>query len=119
MSEHKGILGLLEKSHEQMLDNLVEEKEGFTDPVLRCDSCNKIVTKNVITKLGLCNHCGNKRFRAVDVISELELIQIKKLDGADDFLELFEEVNDEGFVDNLFMSAPLFNKPLKGVEDEK
>lgn len=73
----------------------VIESEGFTEPVLRCDSCNKLVAKNAITKLGLCNHCGNKRFRAIDVISDLELLQIKKLDGAEAFLRLFEEVSDE------------------------
>ena len=79
-------------------EEFIEEDKGFTEPVLRCDSCNKIVTKNAITKLGLCNHCGNKRFRPVDVISELELIQIKKLDGAEAFLELFEtDVDDSMF----------------------
>ena len=73
----------------------VIENEGFNEPVLRCDSCNKIVSKGTITALGLCNHCGNKRFRPVDVIGELELMQIKKLDGSEAFLELFEEVPDE------------------------
>jgi len=73
----------------------IVDNEGFNEPVLRCDSCNKIVLKTVITKLGLCNHCGNKRFRPVDVISDLELMQIKKLDGAEAFLKLFEEVPDE------------------------
>ena len=77
-----------------MSENVIVS-EGFNEPVLRCDSCNKIVIKNAITTLGLCNHCGNKRFRSVDVISELELIQIKKLDGAEAFLELFKEVPDE------------------------
>ena len=80
------------------MSETVVENEGFTDPALRCDSCNKIVTKNVITKLGLCNHCGNKRFRPIDVISELELMLIKKLDGAEAFLELFEaDVDDSMF----------------------
>lgn len=68
----------------------VTENEGFDEPILRCDSCNKIVVMRTIRDLGLCNHCGNKRFRSVDVISELELMQIEKLDGADAFLELFE-----------------------------
>ena len=100
------------------MSETVVENEGFTEPVLRCDSCNKIVTKAAITKLGFCNHCANKRFRPVDVISELELMQIKKLDGAEDFLKLFCEVKNEQPVENIFSSTPVGGF-TEEVPDEK
>lgn len=92
LNKHSGFCARLLKD---TINEPVEDNKGFTDPVLRCDSCNKIVLRGTITALGLCNHCGNKRFRPVDVIGELELMQIKKLDGAEAFLELFEEVPNE------------------------
>lgn len=65
--------------------------EGFTDPALRCDSCNKIVLKGTITALGLCNHCGNKRFRPVDTVNNNEICQIVNMPGGEEFISLFHD----------------------------
>jgi len=38
--------------------------EPFTDPVVRCDSCQKIILKKSLHELGMCS-CGNRKVRAL------------------------------------------------------
>ena len=75
----------------------------FNDPVLRCDSCSKLVHRKFITVYAGCNHCGNKRFRSINGLSSEEHRTLKdgtyklnldnyKIDP--DYLNLFEEVED-------------------------
>jgi DNA-directed RNA polymerase subunit RPC12/RpoP len=59
------------------------------DPVYRCDSCQKIITLDILHKIGCCNHCGNKRVRNVTVFDENEMNQMKSW-GLDEFLAGFE-----------------------------
>jgi len=77
------------------MKNYVDDPEGFKDPVLRCDSCAKIVLLDIIHKRKMCNHCGNLRFRVVSNFSEEELAEMKAKNIDPDFLALFEEVPDE------------------------
>lgn len=72
------------------------EKGDFKDPVLRCDSCAKLVLLEKIHKFHFCNHCGNKRFKRVNMINEEEMIDLKEKKIDPDFLALFEGVDDEG-----------------------
>lgn len=51
--------------------------EGL-DPVLRCDSCQKLVQLVTLHKLGCCPGCGNKRIRNLTVMSERELNQVRE-----------------------------------------
>ncbi len=67
--------------------------DGELDPVLRCDSCNKIIQLDRINKLGCCEYCGNKRVRALTIFNKEEYDQIKAW-GFDDFLKKWEVVDD-------------------------
>jgi len=71
----------------------------FNDPILRCEGCTKLVHRVWISEKGGCNHCGNKRFKALHGMNEEELNQLKtgeydfglKSYEIDlDFLKLFE-----------------------------
>ena len=65
----------------------------FTDPVLRCDSCQTLVRRVTLHKLGSCPKCGNKRVRNVTIFNEDEKIQMIKW-GFDEFVDEFEAVDD-------------------------
>lgn len=68
-----------------------ETKSGI-DPVLRCDSCNKLVTHEMLKKIGSCDKCGNKRVRNVTVFNDEEKAQIEQW-GFHEFLNEFESVD--------------------------
>ena len=76
-------------------DNLPpEEQKPFDDPVLRCDSCQEVVKRKTLHKLGCCDKCGNKRVRPVTVFSEEERAKLVEW-GFGDFVSKFKEVSDE------------------------
>lgn len=68
-------------------------EESTVDPVLRCDSCNKIIELKAIHKLGVCSHCGNKRVRSLTIFDETERDQIKAW-GYEDFLKEWEAIDE-------------------------
>lgn len=68
--------------------------DEFTDPVLRCDSCQKLVKRETLHKVGTCPHCGNKRVRNVNVFSEEEHKQLEEW-GFQDFVAEFEAVDED------------------------
>jgi len=74
----------------------IDDPEGFKDPVLRCDSCGKIVLLKAVHKNKMCNHCGNLRFRMVSNFNEDELKEMEAKGIDPEFLALFKEVPDEG-----------------------
>ncbi len=53
------------------------------DDLMRCKDCQALVTFQVITKLGMCNQCGNKRFTEITLLTEKEMEDIAS--GAIDF----------------------------------
>ena len=77
-----------------------------TDILLRCDSCSRLVSVKRINKLGSCNHCGNRRFRTVTMLTPKEhkyltkgiyqLGDSYKNEKMQDFLKCFSEVKEEG-----------------------
>jgi len=70
------------------------ENGEFNDPVLRCDSCTKLVKRTTLHNLGCCGLCGNKRIRALDVFNEDERDQIIEW-GHESFLAAFEVAPNE------------------------
>jgi len=52
--------------------------DEFTDPVLRCDSCQALVRRTTLHKLGSCDKCGNKRMRNLTVFNEDEKAQMEE-----------------------------------------
>ena len=50
---------------------------------LRCKDCQNIVTFATITKIGMCDKCGNKRFSEITLLRQEEMDAIQS--GAIDF----------------------------------
>jgi len=80
------------------------EGKEFNDPVLRCDQCSELTHRDFISKHAGCCHCGNKRFKNVRGLSEMEHTALtagtleigkKSYDMDPDFLALFQEVENE------------------------
>ena len=68
--------------------------DKFNDPVLRCDSCNELVKRTTLHKLGKCNKCGNKRMRNLTIFNDEEKAQMVKW-GFQDFVNEYEAIDDE------------------------
>ena len=47
------------------------------DNLMRCKDCRALVTYQVITKIGGCNKCGNKRFSEITLLSQEEMDDIR------------------------------------------
>lgn len=66
-------------------------KDGpFSDPVVRCDSCAKIILTKQLKELGSCV-CGNRKVRNLLVYNEDELKQMREWGVDEDFIALFGE----------------------------
>ena len=61
----------------------------FADPVVRCDSCAKIVQTTELRRLGCCPNCGNRKVRNVLVFNEADLAQMKEWNIDPEFLSKF------------------------------
>ena len=60
----------------------VDEGRGHDD-LLRCKDCQKLVTYQVITQIGCCDKCGNRRFTEITLLNDEEMAAIQS--GAIDF----------------------------------
>lgn len=71
---------------------------SFADPIVRCDRCQKLLTKKSVQSTGMCKHCGSRRIRNVIMMTseELEVIKSEDTNIDPDFLALFEEVQLAG-----------------------
>jgi hypothetical protein len=71
-------------------------KDGpFIDPVVRCDSCNKIILMERLHKTGLCE-CGNRKVRAMLAFNLREYLKMRfwwKIDP--EYLKTFGRLKDE------------------------
>ncbi len=68
-------------------------KDGeFQDPIVRCDSCQAINTREEIQKFGSCKQCDSRRVRNVLTLTKEEYAYLEGLHIDEDFLSLFEEV---------------------------
>jgi hypothetical protein len=69
-------------------------KDGdFTDPVVRCDSCAKIILTTQLKSLGSCT-CGNRKVRNLLVFNDAERAQMEGWGVDPDFLAMFDEHKD-------------------------
>ena len=72
------------------------DKDRGHDYLLRCKDCSTLITFAVITKLGCCSKCGNKRFTEITLLSEQEMADVRSgaidFEDRDLFLEEFEPV---------------------------
>ena len=67
---------------------------AFADPVVRCDSCQKISRVETLRKLGMCA-CGNRKVRNLLAFSPEERLQMEGWGVDPDFLALFAAVDNE------------------------
>lgn len=68
----------------------------MNDPVLRCASCGKLLTRKTITTLGCCNNCGMKRVTTVKFLSDTDKEELAKKGVDQAWLDEFcQEVPDE------------------------
>lgn len=70
-------------------------KDGpFAEPLVRCDSCQRLLFVQELREHGMCAHCGHTRVRNVRAMSDEDMAQAKewvshgKLDSQ--WVELFE-----------------------------
>ena len=68
--------------------------DAFTDPVLRCDSCQALIKRTALHKFGACTKCGNKRMRNLTIINDEEKLQMEDW-GFYAFANEYEAVGDE------------------------
>ncbi len=68
--------------------------DAFTDPVLRCDSCQALMKRETLHKFGACTKCGNKRMRNLTIFNDKEKTQMEEW-GFYDFVGEYEAVGDE------------------------
>jgi uncharacterized CHY-type Zn-finger protein len=66
----------------------------FQEPIVKCDSCAKLVRVEDIHKIGMCPYCSNTRVRNVRVMTQQDMDQAMewanegKIDP--DWINLFE-----------------------------
>ena len=63
---------------------------AFSDPVLRCDNCNKLILKLDLSKNVVCLNCGNRKMRNLMGFGLFEYLKMRfwwKIDP--DFLKIF------------------------------
>jgi hypothetical protein len=65
----------------------------FADPVVRCDSCSRIILTEKIRKLGMCE-CGNRKVRSLQIFNPEEKAKMVAWGVDPEFLALFEGRTD-------------------------
>ena len=71
-------------------------KDGeFTDPVIRCDSCSRILKVEKLKEIGSCI-CGSRKVRNLLGFSGPEHSQMQDWGIDPDFLKLFESTDING-----------------------
>ena len=73
-------------------------KDGpFTDPVVRCDACQKLLLVKQLNQMGMCKHCSNTKVRNLRSGTGEDWAQMKEwVDAGEmdaDFLAVFEGNN--------------------------
>ena len=75
-------------------DNMTpEDQKPFSDPVVRCDSCQALVKRETLHKLGCCNECGNKRMRNLTIFNDKDRDQLIEW-GFQSFVDEYKEMTD-------------------------
>lgn len=63
----------------------------FTDPVVRCDSCQALLFHEKLCKDGMCEYCGNTRVRNVRAMSGEDMEKLRASGVDPEWIALFEE----------------------------
>lgn len=81
------------------------DQTATVDPILRCDDCRNLCHVKVLAKIGCCPECGNRRYKSIQLFSEIEweALSNKTYDfgmkewpkEVDEFIKLFEEVDPD------------------------
>jgi len=71
-----------------------DKDQPMQDPVLRCDSCQKMLLTSEVLGIGMCPECGNRRMRNVVIMNEEEQKQAEKWGLDPKFMARFEPVED-------------------------
>src|SRR5688572_17499628 len=50
----------------------------FKEPVLRCDSCAKLLLAATLRELGMCPHCSNTRVKNARTLTEEDMEKAKE-----------------------------------------
>lgn len=50
----------------------------FKEPVLRCDSCVKLVLAATLREIGMCPHCGNTRVRNARTMNDDDMAKARE-----------------------------------------
>jgi hypothetical protein len=69
--------------------------DPFNDPVVRCDSCSRILLVTKLREIGNCV-CGSRKVRNVLGFTESEHDVLESWDVDPKWLRLFESVDDTG-----------------------
>jgi hypothetical protein len=67
----------------------------FEDPVVRCDSCQRLLLVSKLKEFGACL-CGNTKVRNVRGFNDAEQAKMEEWGVDPAFLKLFEPVDAEG-----------------------
>jgi hypothetical protein len=70
-----------------------DKDQEFCDPVVRCDSCSKVILTKTLRMLGMCT-CGNRKVRSLQTYTSDELAQMIAWDIDPKFIALFEGRTD-------------------------
>jgi hypothetical protein len=65
----------------------------FCDPVLRCDSCSRLIRIETLKTLGMCE-CGNRKVRTLQIFNDQEKAQMVEWGIDPAFLALFDGRTD-------------------------
>ena len=61
----------------------------FTDPIVRCDSCQTLLDREELCKDGMCKVCSNTRVRNVRTLSDEEMNALRGRGVDPEWLALF------------------------------
>jgi hypothetical protein len=75
------------------MDQKYGKDAPFSDPVVRCDSCSRLLKRSQLHALGMCD-CGNRRVRNVLSMTPDEWETIKTWELDPDWLALFQVVDN-------------------------
>ena len=67
-----------------------DKSAPFSDPVVRCDSCHRIIVRQHIHVMGSCPYCGNRKVRNVLTMTGEEMEQLKAWHIDPEFIALFK-----------------------------
>jgi hypothetical protein len=73
--------------------DMYDKDTEFADPVVRCDSCSRIIRVESLRELGMCS-CGNRKIRNLQIFNEQEKAQMLEWGIDPVFLALFEGRKD-------------------------